>query len=275
MSELVITPTRREVAHGIVGHSDAMQRMLDRVEKIASSEARVLLLGETGTGKELVARAIHAASRRAAGPFEVLDCTAIPATLAESHLFGHVRGAFTGAIDTRQGAFQRASGGTLFVDEIGELPPALQPKLLRILEAGRFRRVGAAEELTADVRLVAATNRELPDDVARGRFRMDLYYRVAVVTIRVPPLRERREDIPLLVEHFVERFSAALGRSAPAVTRGAMARLVGLRWPGNVRQLEHRIERAIAVSRGPVLTERDVLVDDDLDDAPGAHRRRA
>ncbi len=257
-------PASGGAVYGIVGRSDAICRMVDRVEKVAATDARVLVVGETGTGKELVARAIHAASARAGGPFEILDCTAIPAGLAESHLFGHVRGAFTGAVHDHAGVFQRARGGTLLVDEIGELPAALQPKLLRTLQTGHFARVGSGRLLAADARLVAATNRALQDEIARGRFRADLYYRVAVVTIRVPPLRERREDIPLLVEHVLDQSSRACGRPAPGLTRTAMTWLAGQPWPGNVRQLEHCLVRAMALCEGPALTEGDLLGEDAL-----------
>ncbi len=219
----------------VLGRSAAMRRVFGVLERAAPTSASILLTGETGTGKDVLARSIHARSGRR-GAFEVLDCGAIVPSLVESELFGHERGAFTGAVSARAGAFERARGGTLFLDELGELPLELQPKLLRVLEARAFRRVGGAQTIEADVRIVAATSRDLR---ATGRFREDLYYRLAVVSLQVPPLRDRREDIPLLVERFVDQLEVS-----PA-TMGALA---AYSWPGNVRELRNVLERAVTLS---------------------------
>jgi DNA-binding NtrC family response regulator len=227
---------------GIVGKSVQMREMFARVDKLAASHATVLITGETGTGKELVAEALHERSDRATGPFVVLDCGSIPQNLIESELFGHEKGAFTGATHTYAGAFERAHGGTLFLDEIGELPLGMQPKLLRVLERKEVRRIGGSKVEQVDIRVVAATNRDLGVEVNRGRFREDLYYRLAVARVHVPPLRERREDIPLLVEHFLTITPGGAGAKLDDATVDLMTRHD---WPGNVRELRNVIERAV------------------------------
>ena len=231
-----------------------MQVLYQLVEKVAPARTTVLVVGESGTGKELVARALHRKSPRGSGPFVPVNCGAIPEGLIESELFGHVRGAFTGAQVDKEGLFQAAIGGTLFLDEIGELPAALQVKLLRAIQDRRIRAVGATEDLDVDVRLVAATNRDLQADVRLGRFREDLYYRLNVIQIRVPPLRDRREDIPVLAEHFLRRFGAEAGRGPLRLGVQALRRLDAYEFPGNVRELENLIERAVTLSDGQEVT---------------------
>ncbi|MGH9366026.1 MAG: sigma 54-interacting transcriptional regulator [Thermoanaerobaculia bacterium] len=238
---------------GIVGSSDAMRYVLSKTQQVAPTSSTVLLLGETGVGKDLVARAIHTLSPRQARPLVKLNCAALPPNLIESELFGHEKGAFTGAVALRKGRFEIADGSTLFLDEIGELPIELQSKLLRVIQDGEFERVGGTTTLKADVRLIAATNRHLDEDVKAGRFRADLWYRLNVFPITVPPLRQRREDIPLLVHHFVEKQCRKMGRAPLEVSRGAMQDLQSQDWPGNVRELESVVERAIISSAGPSL----------------------
>ena len=228
----------------VVGRSEAMLEVYKTAARVAPSPATVLILGESGTGKELVARAIHAASPRASGPFVPVDCGAIAEGVLESELFGHARGAFTGAQTSRRGLFEEAHGGTLFLDELGDVGPALQARLLRALQEGEVRRVGANEPVQVDVRVVAATNKDLAAAVQAGRFREDLYYRLNVVTLRIPPLRDRREDIPLLLEHF----AAKHGHPHAVVTPAARDLLVAWRWPGNVRELENVVARALALN---------------------------
>ncbi len=232
----------------IVGRAPSMQRLYRRVEKIAGTEATVLLSGESGTGKELVARAIHQLSRRADGPFVAVNSAAIPEGLMEAEFFGAEKGAYTGAHATRPGKFEAAAGGTLFLDEIGELPLSIQPKLLRALQEGQVTRVGGQRELETDVRVVAATNRELAAEVEAGRFREDLYYRLNVVPIRVPALRERREDIPRLVEHFIARTRRVHGIEAAPFPKVVLKRLIDHAWPGNVRELGNVIERLVLLA---------------------------
>ncbi len=233
---------------GLVGRSVKMREMFARLERIAVTDATVLVTGDTGTGKELVAEALHESSPRAAGPFVVLDCGAIPPNLVESELFGHERGAFTGASSTYVGAFERADKGTVFLDEIGELPLDLQPKLLRVLERKEVRRIGGSKTITVDIRVVAATNRDLGVEVNKSRFREDLYYRLAVARVHVPPLRERRDDIPLLVEHFL----ATLPNGDKTKLRPETLELMKKHeWPGNVRELRNVIERAVLLSEAP------------------------
>ena len=233
---------------GLVGRSVKMREMFARLERIAVTDATVLVTGDTGTGKELVAEALHESSPRAAGPFVVLDCGAIPPNLVESELFGHERGAFTGASSTYVGAFERADKGTVFLDEIGELPLDLQPKLLRVLERKEVRRIGGSKTINVDIRVVAATNRDLGVEVNKGRFREDLYYRLAVARVHVPPLRERRDDIPLLVEHFL----ATLPNGDKTKLRPETLELMKKHeWPGNVRELRNVIERAVLLSEAP------------------------
>ncbi|HEY5928416.1 MAG TPA: sigma-54 dependent transcriptional regulator [Kofleriaceae bacterium] len=234
----------------LLGRSRAMQRVFELINKIHSTKTNVLITGESGTGKELVARALHSEGSRAKNPFVAVNCGAIPEELMESELFGHKKGAFTGAVSDHLGMFQEADGGTLFLDEIGELSLPLQVKLLRALQERKVKPVGSADEIEVDVRVIAATNRDLEAEVARGAFRADLYYRLNVVEIHIPPLRHRHEDIPLLAEHFLRRFGTEHGRTLH-MTNEAMRRLESYDFPGNVRELENIIERAVALSSGP------------------------
>jgi two-component system response regulator AtoC len=234
----------------IVGHSPAFRAAMDVARKVARHQSTVLITGESGTGKELIARLIHQSSPRADHAFVAVNCGAIPDTLLESELFGHVRGSFTGASTDKPGLFEEAENGTLFLDEIGELPLPLQVKLLRVLQEGEVRRVGANSSRKVDVRVVAATNRDLAADASAGRFREDLYYRVNVVGVRLPPLRERREDIPELAHHFVRRHGARLGFQTASIDAAGMRLLAEHSWPGNVRELENVIERALVLSGG-------------------------
>jgi two-component system, NtrC family, response regulator AtoC len=233
---------------GIVGRSDAVRAMLEVARKVARHPSTVLVTGESGTGKELVARLVHRASPRAERAFVAVNCAAIPEALLESELFGHERGAFTGATADRAGLFEEANGGTLFLDEMGELPVPLQVKLLRALQEGEVRRVGDNQSRPVDVRVVVATSRDLQAEVAAGRFRADLYYRVNVVRLHLPPLRDRREDVPELVRHFIGRFNARLGLAVQGTTPAAMERLLAYTWPGNVRELENVVERAMVLA---------------------------
>jgi two-component system, NtrC family, response regulator PilR len=236
----------------LLGKSRAMQKVFELITKIHSTRTSVLITGESGTGKELVARALHTEGSRAKQPFIAVNCGAIPEELMESELFGHKRGSFTGAIADKRGLFQEANEGTLFLDEVGELSPNLQVKLLRVLQERKVKAVGASEELDVDVRIIAATNRDLEADVARGAFRADLYYRLDVIKIHIPPLRHRREDIPLLAEHFLKRFGAE-HRRVLTMTPEAMKRLESYDFPGNVRELENIMERSVALSTGSVI----------------------
>ncbi len=238
----------------IVGGSTALREVLGKVKQAAPTDSTVLILGETGTGKELVARAVHNFSQRKDRPLIKLNCSALPTGLAESELFGHERGAFTGATDRRTGRFELADGGTIFLDEVGELPPEAQAKLLRVLQEREFERVGGTKTIRVDVRVVAATNRDLAQAVAAGTFRQDLYYRLNVFPVRLPPLRERTEDVPLLVHYFVGRYATKIGREITHVAPEAMDRLTAYPWPGNVRELENVIERAVILCTGPELT---------------------
>ncbi len=244
---------------GIVGKSPALRHVLDQVTLVAGTDASVLLLGETGTGKELLANAIHERSARRAQAFVKVNCAAIPAALVESELFGHERGAFTGAHATRIGRFELAHQGTLLLDEVGELPMETQAKLLRVLQDGRFERLGSTATRHADVRVIAATNRDLERAVQTGRFREDLYYRLGAFPIRLPPLRDRRGDIPLLVWSFIERRQGRLGRKITRISRGTMQALQANDWPGNVRELENVLERALILSPGRELLVEQVL----------------
>jgi len=237
----------------IVGNSDALRRVLAELETVAPTDSTVLIYGETGTGKELVARAIHNLSSRKSNAFVKLNCAAIPTGLLESELFGHEKGAFTGAIAQRVGRFELANRGTVFLDEIGEIPLELQPKLLRVLQEREFERLGSTRTLRTDARLIAATNRDLGAMVEEQKFRSDLYYRLNVFPIRVPPLRERREDIPLLVRHFTQQFARRINRNIETIPSETMNTLVRYHWPGNIRELQNVIERAVIVSTGPVL----------------------
>jgi DNA-binding NtrC family response regulator len=243
----------------MIGRGAAMRVIFDKVAKTAPTTGRVLITGENGTGKELVARAVHDHSKRADGPFVKLNCAAIPSELIESELFGHEKGAFTGATQQRRGKFELADGGTLFLDEIGDMNPSAQAKVLRVLQENELERVGGHETIKVDVRVVAATNKNLADEIAAGRFREDLYYRLAVVPIELPPLRARREDIPQLVEHFLEQVCADNGRRLKKVASGAMTLIMQHDWPGNVRELKNVVERlAILTGDAEVITEADV-----------------
>jgi len=235
---------------GIVGHSSAMEDLLERLRVAAPTRSTVLVVGESGTGKELVANALHQNSPRSGGPFVAINCGAIPGEILESELFGHEKGAFTGAHQRRIGLIERASGGTLFLDEISELSPDLQVKLLRVLEERHIMRVGGATQLSVDFRLVAATNRDLASWVADGRFREDLYYRLKVVTLQIPPLRERSEDIPLFIQHFLEFFNQELDRDVQGVQPAVLAALKRQLWPGNVRELRNLVESLVLFARG-------------------------
>ena len=248
----------RSRSRALVGNSAAIQRVYELVAQVAETKTNVLICGESGTGKELVARAIHEASERAERPFVAVNCAAIPEALLESELFGHVKGAFTGAVHAKEGLFDVADGGTLFLDEVGEIPPSLQVKLLRVIQEKTVRRVGGTSDRRVDVRILSATNRQLEDEVAAGRFREDLYYRLNVITIALPALRERLEDVPLLVHHFLDKYSRELGKRIEGASPEAMERLLAYSYPGNVRELENVIERAVALSRGGTV-ERDSL----------------
>jgi formate hydrogenlyase transcriptional activator len=252
----------------IVGNSPALIEVLANVERVAPTDSTVLVYGETGTGKELIARAIHDRSARKGHPLVKVNCGAISAGLVESELFGHVKGAFTGAIDRRFGRFELASGGTLFLDEVSELPLETQVKLLRVLQEGEFEPVGSSKTVRVDVRIIAATNRNLEDAVQQGRFRSDLFYRLNVFPLKVPPLRERRSDVAQLVMFFLSRFSKKLGRSIESVSQDTMERLMNYSWPGNVRELQNIIERGVVVTTGPVLTLSDDLVPATLPASP-------
>ena len=237
----------------IIGNSPALEVVLEQVERVATTGSTVLIQGETGTGKELIAQAIHNISSRCGRAFVRLNCAAIPLDLLESELFGHERGAFTGAIAQKIGRFETADKGTLFLDEIGDIPPALQPKLLRVLQEQEFERLGSTRTHQVDVRLVAATNRDLTEMVNRGEFRSDLYYRLNVFPVLLPPLRERREDIPALVTHFVEILSRRMGREIEHIPPETMSALSSYQWPGNIRELQNLIERAVILSNHGVL----------------------
>jgi two-component system response regulator PilR (NtrC family) len=242
----------------IVGQSEAMQKVFDVVRKVADSKSNVLICGESGTGKELVARAIHYNSARSPMPFVAVNCSAVPETLLESELFGHMKGSFTGAVANKAGLFEIANGGTIFLDEIGDTTPAIQVKLLRVIQEREFRRVGGNQDIKVDVRVIAATNRDLEKAVADGSFREDLYYRLDVIPIRLPPLRFRAGDIPLLVAHFLEKFAQESGKAAPMLTQEAVHVLLGHEWRGNVRELENLIERVVAFSTGGSVTDTDI-----------------
>jgi formate hydrogenlyase transcriptional activator len=243
----------------IIGESPALHAMLRGIKQVAATDSTVLLLGETGTGKELVARAIHQLSSRKDRPLIKVNCGAISAGLVESELFGHERGAFTGAMQRRIGRFELADKGTLFLDEVGELPPETQTRLLRVLQEQEFERVGSSQPIRVDVRLIAATNRDLGAEVEAGRFRSDLFYRLNVFPARVPPLRERQDDIPLLVNHFIAQNRRKLGKPLDGVTSDSTARLAGYGWPGNIRELQNVIERACVLATGPVIEIRESL----------------
>jgi transcriptional regulator with GAF, ATPase, and Fis domain len=251
-----VIPSRGAV-FGMVGESAVVRRVLDRVARVAATDATVLVTGETGTGKELIARAIHAGSARAKRPFVRVNCGALAEGLVASELFGHERGSFTGALERRKGRFELAHGGTIFLDEVGELPPALQVALLRVLQEGEFERVGGTETLKTDVRVIAATNRNLDEAVGEGRFRSDLLFRLNVFPIAVPPLRERKDDILLIAEHYARQYARTLGKGVRGVSPSAMEALLAYPWPGNIRELQNVVERAVILARGNVLSLRD------------------
>src|SRR6195256_5155783 len=234
----------------IIGQSPKMRAIFELIQTVAPQTSRVLITGESGTGKELVARAIHENSVRAQAPFITINCGAFPETLLESELFGYMKGAFAGANENRQGLFQAAHGGTLFLDEIGNMSLTMQVKLYRVLQEGKVRPIGSTEESDVDVRIIAATNKEFEKEIAEGRFREDLYYRLSVIPIQVPPLRERRDDIPLLSRHFLERFRKSMEKPIEGISPEAMTRLESYDWPGNVRELENTMERAVALETG-------------------------
>jgi two-component system, NtrC family, nitrogen regulation response regulator NtrX len=242
----------------IVGRSYAIRALIDRIEKVAATPARVLITGENGTGKELVARAVHRQSARAKKPFVEVNCAAIPSELIESELFGHMKGSFTGAVQDRAGKFEQADGGTLFLDEIGDMSLNAQAKVLRVLQDNVVTRIGGSKPIQVDVRVLAATNKNLEEEIAAGRFREDLFYRLNVVPLAVPPLRERRDDIPSLVAHFINTLSEREGVHPRTIAPEAVQRLAGLEWPGNVRELRNTIERLLILSSGPRITEADV-----------------
>ncbi len=245
-----ILPSEHEVLGEMVGRSTAMREIFGLIERIAPTDATVLIEGETGTGKDMVARTLHQLSKRAAAPFIVVDCGAVAGTLIESELFGHEKGSFTGAVAARQGAFELASGGTVFLDELGELSLDLQPKLLRVLEQRELRRVGGSKTLKVDLRVIAATRKDLRSEVEKGKFREDLYFRLNVVPITAPPLRDRREDIPRLLDHFLTKMSPP-GAPMPELSDATRAALYAHDWPGNVRELRNVIERALALGTDP------------------------
>jgi two-component system response regulator HydG len=237
----------------VIGTSPAFQRMMMLIEQVAPSSATVLIQGDSGVGKELAARAIHERSARRGGPFVAVNCAALPETLLESELFGYEKGAFTGATGRKEGRFELADGGTLFLDEVADLSPVTQPKILRVLQEGEFERVGGTKTLRVDVRIVAASNQDLAQLVREKRFREDLYFRLNVITVTVPPLRERREDIPALAHHFLRVYAAKNNRRLDGFSEEALARLEAYAWPGNVRELENAVERAVVLARGSVI----------------------
>ncbi len=254
-AELRAEVTDRYRFENIIGSSERIRTVLDMAGRVAASDASVLMTGESGTGKELLAKGIHFNSPRAGGPFVAVNCAAIAESLIESELFGHVKGAFTGAVKDKEGKFELAAGGTLFLDEIGELRPDLQAKILRALQEREVDRVGGSRPVPVDVRIIAATNRDVEQAVKRGQFREDIYYRLSVVTLPIPPLRERRDDIPLLIDHFVKKFNAS---GNIRVEPDALAALVSYGWPGNVRELENAIQRASVLKRGEAITLSDL-----------------
>jgi two-component system, NtrC family, response regulator AtoC len=251
------TPPFRQFAF-LIGTSQPMQAVLRQVSKVAETDSNVCVYGESGTGKELVARAIHYSSRRAKGPLIVFDCTAIPEGLMESEMFGHVKGSFTSALSDRDGVFQLAEGGSLFIDEVGELSLPMQAKLLRVIQSREFRKVGGKQSIKVNVRIIAATNKNLRQMMAEGRFREDLLYRLEVIPVTIPPLRDRKEDIPQLVEHFVKRFNRHNTKQLSGVSSQAMAALLRNDWPGNVRELENCIERAAVMADGTTISAEDI-----------------
>jgi two-component system NtrC family response regulator len=244
----------------LIGNSLAIQQVRELIQKVAVTKATVLVTGESGTGKELVARAIHAHSPRRDKPLISVNCSALAETLLESELFGHERGSFTGATSQRKGRFEIADGGTLFLDEVGEMAPSVQVTLLRVLQNREFERVGGNKTIKVDVRLIAASNRDLKEEIPRGAFREDLYYRLNVVHIEVPPLRDRRDDLPLLIRYFLERFSKELNKETPTLSPEAMTVIMDYPWPGNIRELENMLERAVILASGPLIRAEDLPI---------------
>jgi two-component system NtrC family response regulator len=268
--------TRREESfEGMIGASPAMQAVFSFIKKAGPTTAPVLILGESGTGKEMVAQALHRRSPQKSGPFIPLNCSAIPENLIESELFGHEKGAFTGAHAQRKGHIESAAGGTLFLDEIGDLPPAVQVKLLRFLQEKRFQRVGGRQEIQSDARVIAATNLNLQESVAKGSFREDLYFRLAVVVVQTPPLRERGEDITLLAREFLHRYSVQHGKSGLTFTPDASRAINSYRWPGNVRELQNRVQRAVIMAESKKVAPEDLELTDVLDARPGQTLKEA
>jgi two-component system, NtrC family, response regulator HydG len=259
---LCLVVSRLSVYHEIIGESRQMADIFTRIGKAAAGDVNVCIHGESGTGKELIARAIHYASPRCDRPLITLDCTTIPEGLMESHLFGHVKGAFTGAMEHRDGVFTLADTGSLFMDELGELSLPLQAKLLRVIQTREFSKVGGTKAIRADIRFITATNKDLKVAVEQGAFREDLYYRVAVFMIKVPPLRERPEDIPRLADYFLRRFADLYGKPIAKISPATLERMIAFPWPGNIRQLENSIEQAIVLAEGGVLTDRDLFAGD-------------
>jgi two-component system response regulator HydG len=255
---------------GVVGNAPDMQRVITKLKQIAPTNATVLITGESGTGKELVAQALHLNSPRKSKPFVPLNCAALSENILESELFGHIKGAFTGADRERKGWFEHANGGTLFLDEIGDIPLSTQVKLLRVLESGEIVRVGTNEPIKVNVRLVSATNRDLADAIASGQFRQDLYHRLKVVSIKLPPLRQRREDIPLLIEHFLKQFAASHGKPLPTITPAVRKKLVAYDWPGNVRELKNAIESMVVIDSDGLIDSDDLTeeIQESSADAP-------
>jgi two-component system, NtrC family, response regulator AtoC len=266
----LISEREEEFDHyGIVGRSRVIQDVIGKAERVAETKSTVLIMGETGTGKELLARAIHDRSAQRHMPLIKVNCAAIPDTLLESELFGHVRGAFTGAATNKKGKFALADGGTIFLDEIGTMSPSLQAKLLRVLQEREFEPLGAERSQKVDVRVIAATNRDIKRLVEDGRFLEDLFYRLNVIPLVLQPLRERREDVPVLVEHFLRKHAHRSGRKIEGIREEALARLNAYDWPGNVRELENTIERAVVLSRGPVIEAQDITMPGVIGPAPG------
>jgi DNA-binding NtrC family response regulator len=247
-----------DLATGLIGASPAMHRVLDHIQKVAPSKASVVITGQSGTGKEMAARAIHRLSERREKPFVAINCSAIPASLMESELFGHERGAFTGADQRRLGCWELAEGGTLFLDEVGEIPLELQAKFLRVLQEQKLRRLGGKAEISVDVRVISATNRDLNEEIRSGRFREDLYYRLNVFNLELPPLRERREDIPLLAQHFLDKFRGESGKRVQGLSPAAQQLLADYAWPGNIRELRNTLERAVILCSSGVVDVADL-----------------
>ena len=243
----------------IITQSESVKKVLHKVEQVAPTDATVLILGESGTGKELLARALHNISNRNERPLVKVNCSALPANLIESELFGHEKGAFTGAISKKIGRFELADKGTIFLDEIGDLPPELQPKILRVLQEGEFERIGNSKTIKVDVRIIAATNRNLTEEIKNGNFREDLYYRLNVFPIYIPPLRNRKEDIPLLINYFVNIFSRKVGKKIETISQGMLDQMKEYNWPGNIRELENVIERAVITNEGSKLILSEIL----------------